>query len=62
MNTSNTPATPPTLSRCLCSRRASPGRPSIELAAAILEGRSNANAETVATELRLIAGALEVRS
>lgn len=34
----------------------------IESAAAVLEGRSEANPEAVATQLRLIAGAMGVRS
>ncbi len=61
MNTSNTPATPPSYPLLMLAPRES-WPTLIELAAAILEGRSDANAETVATELRLIAGALEVRS
>lgn len=61
MNTSKTPATPPSYRLPMLAPRES-WPTLLEVAAAILEGRSNADAETVATELRLIAGALGVRS
>lgn len=61
MNTNNTPATPPSYPLLMLAPRES-WPTLIELAAAILEGRSDADREAVATELRLIAGAMGVQS